>query len=127
MSALIYVVAVPIAVALQLCVVIVAFVMIGAGLRYLAERRVGVAKAVARERFRAAWTGVWAGDLRNVESRYMLPVLGAGLVCLALFDRIIVGKMLLALAWLLDVVCYGIVCAVVGLVLHGLNSAWRRR
>jgi hypothetical protein len=122
MSVLIYVVAVPIVVALQLCVVIVAFIMIGAGLRYLTERRAGVAKAVARERFRAAWTGVWAGDLRNVESRYMLPVLGVSLLCLLLLDETLVAKLVPALAWLLDVARYGIAYTIVVCAVYRLTS-----
>lgn len=104
MLALVYVVAAPIVVAVQLCAVIVAFIMIGAGVRYLAERRAGVAKDVARERFRAAWRAIWVGDLRNVEPRYMLPILCAGLLC-----YVPLGKLLWIISMVFDVMRWCVV------------------
>lgn len=118
MLALVYVVAAPIVVVVQLCAVIVAFIMIGAGVRYLAERRAGVAKDVARERFRTAWRGIWAGDLRNVEPRYMLPILCAGLLC-----YVPLGKLLWILSVAFDVMRWCIACATVFYMLYALCPA----
>lgn len=64
---------VPVVICIETVVAMVSLVMLGAGLRYLYERREGMPRETAQRRLCDAWSRLQTGDFRCVEWEHLVP------------------------------------------------------